>query len=121
MQHPPVPGKSILAFYAVVLVALCLWFKIGSIPDIVVIGFILALSFASAIITAALTQKSPQWVLLTVGLVCLIIVGICISLWITVPEGILDVAVLLVASGAVIAESSLLISRMWPRRRQATS
>ena len=115
------PGKSILAFYAVVLVALCLWFKIGSIPDIVVICFILALSFASAIITAALTQKSPQWVLLTIGFVGLIIVGICIYLWITVPEGILDVAVLLVASGAVIAEAALLISRMRPRRRQATS
>ena len=119
MQHPPVPGKSILVFYVVVLVALCLWFKIGSIPDIVVIGFILALSFASAIITAALTQKSPQWVLLTVGLVGLIVVGICAYLWITVPEGIFDVIFLLIASGTVIAEASLQISRMWHRPRRA--
>ncbi|GFK17921.1 hypothetical protein KbCgl_04930 [Corynebacterium glutamicum] len=91
----------------------------GSIPDIAVIGFILALFFTSAIITAALTQKSPQWVLLTVGLVGLIVVGICVYLWITVPEGIFDVIFLLIASGAVIAEASLLISRMWHRPRRA--
>lgn len=99
-------------FHTCLFIAPWIFLPIASVPDLMAIGILLVISFAAAMITAAFSRKTSVPVLSGLGVGGLIAVVIGVYFWVTVPEAILDVFILLMGGGVLLAVLAVVGDRL---------